>query len=81
MSADTEFERELIRERTHAGLQAARQQGRRGGRPTVITPHKQRLGRQLYADGLPVERIAAHLGVSRATIYRQIVTRPHPATE
>jgi DNA invertase Pin-like site-specific DNA recombinase len=68
-----EFERELIRERTHAGLEAARRQGRTGGRPTVMTEKKKRLGRQLLNDGLPAERVAAALGVSRATIYRHCI--------
>jgi DNA invertase Pin-like site-specific DNA recombinase len=68
-----EFERELIRERTHAGLEAARQQGRTGGRPTVMTAKKKRLGRELLDDGLPVERVAAALKVSRATVYRHLI--------
>ncbi len=43
-----EFERDLIRERTHAGLAAARARGRRGGRPTVMTPEKRKAAHQLY---------------------------------
>jgi DNA invertase Pin-like site-specific DNA recombinase len=43
-----EFERDLIRERTHAGLAAARARGRRGGRPSVMTAEKLRAARQLY---------------------------------
>jgi DNA invertase Pin-like site-specific DNA recombinase len=61
-----EFERDLIRERTQAGLAAARARGRTGGRPTVMTtPARGR--QQLYASGEhSVAAIAATLGVSRA---------------
>jgi DNA invertase Pin-like site-specific DNA recombinase len=68
-----EFERDLIRERTHAGLAAARARGRRGGRPTVMTPEKRKAARRLY-DGRQhtIAEIAATLGVRRATIYRSL---------
>ena len=46
-----EFERDLIRERTSAGLQAARSRGRVGGRPTVWTPEKLQTARTMYASG------------------------------
>jgi DNA invertase Pin-like site-specific DNA recombinase len=70
-----EFERDLIRERTHAGLAAARARGRRGGRPTVMSPGKAAVARQLYdARQHTVAEIAATLGVSRATIYRSLAT-------
>lgn len=65
-----EFERELIRERTHAGLAAARARGRKGGRPTAITPYKARSIRALLDARTPISEIAASLGVSRASIYR-----------
>jgi DNA invertase Pin-like site-specific DNA recombinase len=65
-----EFERDLIRERTHAGLAAARARGRRGGRPTVMTPEKLKAARQLYdARQHTIAEIAPTLGVSRASIY------------
>ena len=68
-----EFERDLIRERTHAGLAAARARGRRGGRPTVMTPEKLKAARQLYdARQHTIAEIAATLGVSRASIYRSL---------
>ena len=44
-----EFERDLIRERTMAGLAAGRAAGRRGGRPTVWTPEKGRVALEMYA--------------------------------
>jgi DNA invertase Pin-like site-specific DNA recombinase len=68
-----EFERDLIRERTQAGLAAARARGRTGGRPTVMTPAKRVVARQLYASGEhTVAAIAATLGVSRASVYRHL---------
>jgi DNA invertase Pin-like site-specific DNA recombinase len=68
-----EFERDLIRERTQAGLAAARARGRQGGRRSVMTPDKVRIARELYdARHLSVARIAETLGVSRATIYRSL---------
>lgn len=68
-----EFERELIRERTHAGLKAARARGRVGGRPRVMTPDKVATAQQMYETGeYTVEGIAKVLGVSRASIYRHL---------
>ncbi|USQ75351.1 recombinase family protein [Ornithinimicrobium cryptoxanthini] len=68
-----EFERDLIRERTHAGLAAARARGRRGGRPTVWTPEKLRVAQQMYDDGQhDVSTIARILQVSRASVYRAL---------
>jgi len=68
-----EFERELVRERTQAGLAAARARGRMGGRPRAMTPDKVRLARQLYdSREHTVEAIANTLGVSRASIYRHL---------
>src|ERR687893_767691 len=45
-----EFERDLIKERTQAGLEAARERGRRGGRPKVLDERKAAMARALYAD-------------------------------
>jgi DNA invertase Pin-like site-specific DNA recombinase len=68
-----EFERSLIRERTVAGLAAARARGRVGGRPPKMTPDKVRVARQLYdARELTVEQIAETIGVSRKTVYRHL---------
>jgi DNA invertase Pin-like site-specific DNA recombinase len=69
-----EFERSLIRERTMAGLEAARARGRVGGRPPVMTPEKIKVARQLYdAREMTVEEIGKTLGVSRKTVYRHLV--------
>jgi DNA invertase Pin-like site-specific DNA recombinase len=74
-----EFERDLIRERTLAGLSAARARGRLGGRPSSMTPHKLDIARQLYhAREHTVAEIADTLGVSRPTIYRHLGSAPQP---
>jgi DNA invertase Pin-like site-specific DNA recombinase len=70
-----EFEREIIRERTNAGLQAARARGRLGGRPTIQSrdPKKVALARKLYAErGMPVREICEMLHIGRSTLYRYL---------
>jgi len=68
-----EFEHALIRERTMAGLAAARARGRVGGRPTVWTVEKLVTARQMHAAGQhDVAAIARVLGVSRASVYRAL---------
>lgn len=71
-AALAEFERELIRDRTLAGLEAARSRGRRGGRPTKMTPAKLRQATQMHAGGTSITEIAEVLGVGRATVYRHL---------
>ena len=67
-----EFEREVIRERTNAGLQAARARGRLGGRPR-IDPTKAALARKLHADpNTTVGEICGTLHIGRSTLYRYI---------
>lgn len=66
-----EFERNIIRERTDAGLQAARRRGRVGGRPTVEEATKKRV-RMLYAAGESASDIAKEYGIGRSTIYKII---------
>jgi DNA invertase Pin-like site-specific DNA recombinase len=73
-AALAEFERDLIRERTSAGLAAARARGRHGGRPSVLTGHKLQVAQEMYRSGqYTVAAIATTLGVSRASIYRHLV--------
>src|SRR5947209_2050092 len=75
-----EFEREVIRERTQAGLAAARARGRMGGRPKKLeTPTKVAMARNLYADHThSVADICKSLGISRATLYRYLDTSAPP---
>jgi DNA invertase Pin-like site-specific DNA recombinase len=76
MGALAESERELISERTRAGLIAARARGRKGGRPTVMTPQKITVARQMYKSGRhTIDEIAHTVGVSRKTIYRHLRIR------
>src|SRR5947209_7114122 len=69
-----EFERNLIRERTRAGLSAARARGRLGGRPKLPeTDRKIQMARRLHADHAnSIQDICTTLGVSRATLYRYL---------
>ncbi len=68
-----EFEREIIRERTQAGLAAARARGRKGGRPALMTPDKVKAARRMYDQrDMTVAEIGAVLGVSRGTVYRAL---------
>jgi len=70
-AALAEFERNLIRERTHAGLAAARARGRKGGRKPALTPQQVREIKALLRDpSIPVASIADRYGVSRTTIYK-----------
>lgn len=72
LGAVSQFERDLIVERTQAGLAAARARGRKGGRPPKITPEKVEAARMLIASGRTVEEAASAVGVSRATLYRHL---------
>ena len=77
-AALAEFERDLIRERTTAGLAAARTRGRHGGRPSVMTDHKLLVAQEMYRSGqYTVAAIANTLGVSRASIYRHLTGPDH----
>ncbi len=68
-----EFERDLIRERTHAGLVAARARGRLFGRPHALTPKQVEQLRTLAQDERStVAEICQTLGISRATFYRHV---------
>lgn len=72
-AALAEFERELISERTKAGLKSARARGRMGGRPYKMTPAKLRLAQA--AMGQPETRVSAlcqELGITRQSLYRYV---------
>lgn len=70
MAALSEMERDLIRERTRAGLAVARARGRLGGRKRVMTESKVESAKHLLAGGLPPKEVAGNLSVSVATLYR-----------
>ena len=70
MSALAEMERELIVERTRAGLAAAREQGRVGGRRRVMTKEVVKRCRQMLANGASWQQVSAVIGVDVKTIYR-----------
>lgn len=68
-----EFERDIIKERTNAGLQAARARGRLGGRPKALTDKKKAIAQALYNDkSNSIAEICKTLNVSRSTLYRHI---------
>jgi DNA invertase Pin-like site-specific DNA recombinase len=70
-----EFERDLIRERTQAGLQAARARGRKGGRPRSLDARTLAQARSLHRDPAnTIAAICATLGISRATFYRHLAS-------
>jgi DNA invertase Pin-like site-specific DNA recombinase len=72
-SALAEFERALIRERTRAGLAAAKRAGRTGGRPPKLSEDDLDVARTLLANpDIPVADVAERLGISPATLYRYL---------
>lgn len=68
-----EFERDIIRSRTKAGLDSARARGRVGGRPRVMTRSQVKMARDMLADGeTPIVEVCEMFGVSKATLYRYL---------
>lgn len=72
LAALADAERRLTIERTRSGLQAARAAGRRGGRPTVMTPDKLTVARQLIAAGSSIAAAARTIGVSRPVLSKAL---------
>ena len=72
MASLAQMERELIVERTKAGLEAARQRGRVVGRKRRMTPSKIASAQQLLRGGMPPREVAHNLGVSIPTLYRWV---------
>ena len=74
-----EFEREVIKERTNAGLQAARSRGRLGGRPKTKALNDPKKRERLYSlydsRQYPVKDICEMMGISRGTVYRYLGER------
>ena len=72
-----EFERDTIRERTRAGLQADRQRGKIPGRPRSLSPAQVEMARTLLANpSLSARQVAAQLGMHRSTLYRNLAATP-----
>ena len=70
---NAEFERNLIQERTQAGLAAARARGRNGGRRKALDPDKRALAVDLYQKKeLPVLKICELMGISKPTLYSYV---------
>lgn len=68
-----EFERDIIRERTRAGLVAARARGRLGGRPKLLDQKRSEMAKQLYNDkSNSITDICNTLNISRSTLYRHL---------
>lgn len=77
-----EFERNLIRERTRAGLEAARARGRRGGRPKALTPAKVEIARKLYdSKQHSIREICELVGVSKPCLYDYLKTSGNPVKQ
>ena len=72
MASLAQMERELLVERTNAGLEAARQRGRLVGRKRRMTPSKIDAAKKLLASGVSPREVAQNLGVSVPTLYRWI---------
>ena len=72
MAALAQMERELVHERTMAGLSAARARGRFGGRKPKMDAPKLDAAKKLLRAGTPVTEVAKTLGVGRATLYRNL---------
>jgi DNA invertase Pin-like site-specific DNA recombinase len=70
MASLAQMERELIVERTRAGLEAARRQGRVGGRKRLMTDKKLNAAKKLLGSGTPPQEVAQTLGISVPTLYR-----------
>jgi len=68
-----EFERNLIRERTQAGLQAARARGRKGGRPKSLNKDKQALVVKLYEEKKhTIKQVCEMMEISKPTLYKYV---------
>lgn len=70
MTSLAQLERELIVERTRAGLEATRKRGRIGGRKRLMTPSKVESAKNLIKNGVPPREVAKNLGVTIPTLYR-----------
>lgn len=76
-----QFERDLIRERTRAGLTAAASRGRRGGRKPVVTAEKLIRAKALIAKGLTVREAATRLKIGKTALYDALTPESASVTE
>lgn len=76
-----QFERDLIRERTRAGLTAAAARGRRGGRKPVVTVDRLTRAEALIAKGLTVREAASRLKIGKTALYERRQRRPQTAPQ
>lgn len=82
LASFAQYERDLTRERTKAGLAAARAEGRVGGRRVQFTPEKQAKARELFAAGKSDREVALALGFSKSTIVKwRPIIMAEPAEE
>ncbi len=71
--AFAEFEKNIIRERTKAGLESARARGKKGGRPTIITPEKIQMARLLHSDrSLSIQDILKQMNIKKGVFYKML---------
>jgi DNA invertase Pin-like site-specific DNA recombinase len=70
-----QFERDLIRERTRAGLSAAAARGRRGGRKPVVTADKLTRAKALIANGLTVREAASRVKIGKTALYHALTSK------
>jgi DNA invertase Pin-like site-specific DNA recombinase len=76
-----QFERDLIRERTRAGLAAAASRGRRGGRKPVVTADKLTRAKALIAKGLTVREAASRLKIGKTALYDALISKTAASRE
>ena len=81
MASLAQMERDLTVERTRAGLEAARRQGRTGGRKRKMTDSKIATATRLLQDGIAPRQVAKNLGVSIPTLYRWLPASRRVETE
>ena len=70
LAAVAEFERDLLIERTNAGIRRAKADGKAFGRPSALSPEQQQEVRRKLAEGVPVAQLARDFGTTRQTIMR-----------
>lgn len=81
MSVFSDFERNVIVERTVAGLEAAKARGQRLGRHPKLSAPQLVAARKQIASGHTVDMVASHFGIGRSTMYRRLRDNPRPERE